>query len=118
MKKVRGEVSKVRAKTEPNNRARTFRGAICFHWEADGRCPYGNECRFSHESAPKQKAEVSEKKKPESARPAPGGKLLCFRWRDKGDCKIKDCKIKDCKIKECRVSGGRTREIVRLRIKD
>ena len=107
VKKVRAEVSKVRAETEPNNRARTFRGAICFHWEADGRCPYGNECRFSHESAPKQRAEVPEKKKPESARPAPGGKLPCFRWRDKGDCKIKDCKFSH-EMVPCNVCTMRT----------
>ena len=38
------------SRKEPNS----FRGSVCWHWKA-GKCPYGDDRRFSHETEPDKK---------------------------------------------------------------
>ena len=94
------------AKAELGSRkeANSFRGSICWHWKAEGKCPYGDDCRFSHETEPN-------KKKTNAPAPARVGQdkkwLVCFKWRDTGDCRVKDCKFSH-EMSPCNVCTMRT----------
>ena len=43
----------------PQKEAKAPRTSICWHWKAEGKCPYGDDCRFSHDTEPDRKKAVA-----------------------------------------------------------
>ena len=62
--------------------------SICWHWKAEGKCPYGNDCRFSHDVEPDRNKVAAPTRTGQDKK-----RQVCFKWRDTGDCRVKDCKF-------------------------